>query len=69
MAIGFKELKCPHLQQTPPRSPAWTFVLGDDHKLLLCRECMDQITGAFVRSSIDNGIRRGAKRLLRGWNG
>ena len=65
MAFKLEDIKCPHLKQTPPRSPVWSFILGDDHRLLLCRECMNLIVGTVVQSTIDEGIQRAAKRLLR----
>ena len=68
MARQFTDLKCPHIdgsKDTPPRSPEWFFSLGDDHRLLLCDGCLNQIVGTVLMSTVRTGIRDGARNALR----
>ena len=59
MAIKLIEIQCPHVKEDLPfgRHVAWSFILGDDHRLTLCRECMDQIVGAWIQGTIKDGFR------------
>ena len=68
MVRQFTDLKCPHVDGTkddPPRGAEWFFLLGDDHRLLLCDGCVNQIVGTILMSTVKKSIRDGARSALR----